>query len=177
MNDAIQHQTRRSRRELATPDMAMENPDPISMPGIDQDFDHPSEVVPATAEELQRDYADKLSFNEEPVTIIVHGSNEKNAQIVHDVWVNGKGAEVFVGGRWVEFHCIPVGIEVTTKRKYVEVLARKKTMSVRTEVIKHQDSEENKVLRENVHGCPFSVVEDRNPRGRQWLQDIMRERA
>lgn len=175
--DARNHQTRAARRETATADLPTDQAPPIEMPPIDQAISALNDVVEASADELHKSRLEALAFAEQPICIIVHGSNEKNAQIVHDVWVNGKGAEVFVNGKWVEFGCIPVGIEVITKRKYVEVLARKKSDSVRTEVIKHADSEQNLVHRETIHGCPFSVIEDRDPRGREWLATIMRERA
>lgn len=174
--DAQNYPTRR-RRIAETADTSIEQAPDIKMPGLGEDIEREPDIIPATAEVLNKQYADQIAFMEEPITIMIQPGSDRDPQIVHDVWVNGKGAEVFVNGKWIEFGCIPVGIEVVTKRKYVEVLARKKTDKISTQVIKHQDGEENKVVRATSHGCPFSVVEDRNPRGRQWLSDVMRERA
>jgi hypothetical protein len=51
-----------------------------------------------------------------------------------DCWVNGKGAEVWDERtrKWMEFNFLPVGLPIITKRKYVEVLARSKSMKVNT---------------------------------------------
>lgn len=176
MSDAAVNPVRR-RRTLESADTSIQQHDPLPMPGLGDELERAAEIVVASEEEIKAEHAARLAFAEEPVRILVHPSGDKNAQIVHDAWVNGKGAEVFVNGQWVEFGCIPVGIEVITKRKYVEVLARKKRTNVRTEVIKQQDSEQNLVHRDTIHECPFSVIEDRSPYAREWLQGLMRTNA
>ena len=45
---------------------------------------------------LNKDYLDELAFNEEPVTIRLEPSTDKNAATWFPIWVNGKGAEVFI---------------------------------------------------------------------------------
>ena len=59
----------------------------------------------ADATTLEKDYADQLKMAEDPVTIIIHPSQEKNPPQVVDCWVNGRGAEVFVNGKWTVFNC------------------------------------------------------------------------
>jgi hypothetical protein len=62
------------------------------------------------------------------------------------------------------------------RRKYVEVLARSKPMSVQT---KHESAEEslnpqNEVIRTTSSQFPFSVLED-TQRGIEWLNRLMSE--
>ena len=176
--DAQAHQVRRARREQETADTPITQLPPISMPPLGEELDIAPDIIKAEAEVLHKhDSLAALAFGEEAIAIIIQPSGERNAQIVHDAWVNGKGAEVFVNGKWFEYGCIPVGIEVITKRKYAEVLARKKTTNITTQEIRHDDHEENNLIRHTSHGCPFSVIEDRNPRGRQWLSDLLRAAA
>ena len=70
----------------------------------------------------------------------------------------------------------PVGVEFTTKRKYVEVLLRKREIKIDT---RHEDATVekpiNRVTRRAVHRSPLSVLADQNPKGRAWLAQMMRE--
>src|SRR4051812_48246014 len=87
--------------------------------------DRAPEIVVAD-KPITNDYADALAFFEEPVTIIINPSTEKNAARHVPVWVNGKGCEVWnnqING-WFEMAYIPVGQPLTIKRKYLEVLVR-----------------------------------------------------
>lgn len=163
---------RRGTREINTQDMKVGQSAPITLD--DGPIDREQVVLPVDTP-LIDDYAKALSFAEEPVTIRVSPSAEKFAPTVIDCAVNGKGAEVFVGGRWHELGVIPVGREVTTKRKYVEVLARSKQDNVSTRIEQRTDGEENIVDRSTYHKAPFSVIEDRNPMGAEWLTRIMAE--
>lgn len=128
---------------------------------------------------LTDDYAAALAFNEEPVAIMIEPGQEENSPRVIDVWVNGKGAEVLdpQTGRWNEINCLPVGGVITTKRKYVEVLARAKLDKVST---KHDDATvanpENRVVRTTSRRAVFQVMNDPSPRGREWLTRLMTER-
>src|ERR1044072_8806889 len=67
-------------------------------------------------------YAEELAFNEEPVTIRIAPSTEKNAARHIYCAVNGIGCEVWTKGQWVHMQYIPVGQVLTVKRKYIEVL-------------------------------------------------------
>lgn len=132
------------------------------------------EIVTAP-EVLQADYTDALRFNEEPVTIRIERTGEKNPARVVDLWCNGKGAEAIVNGRWVELGALPIGVPVTTKRKYVEILARSKVDAIETRV-ENRDSErpDNLIDRSTSSRAPFSVIEDRNPKGAAWLTNLVR---
>ena len=66
---------------------------------------------------------------------------------------------------------------ITTKRKYVEVLARSKTETVRTKTgDANQENPENTLVRSIARRASFSVLEDQNPMGRAWLTRLLSER-
>lgn len=120
-------------------------------------------------------YLDELAFNEEPVTIRLEPSADKNAATTFPAWVNGKGAEVLRDGKWIEIAYLPVGIPLTIKRKYLEVIVRAKIDTIHTEVREPESERPNNIVQRftsAVHS--FSVIEDRNPRGAAWLTELRR---
>lgn len=121
------------------------------------------------------EYFEALQFAEEPISIRIERSAEKFAPNSVDCWVNGIGAEIMINGKWVQCGYLPVGHVVTTKRKYVEVLARSKQDTVQTAVLKHEDFEENTNPISTSQKVPFSVIRDANPRGAEWLTKLIRE--
>ena len=125
---------------------------------------------------LNKDYVDELAFNEEPVQIRLEPSAEKNAPTSYPFWVNGKGCEVMIGGRWREMIYIPVGQVLTVKRKYLAVMATAKFDSVETVHGEAGQSENipNNVSRKTSGVTAFSVIEDKNPRGAAWLSELRR---
>lgn len=124
-----------------------------------------------------QDYLDKLAFMEEPVTIRLEPSSDKNAAGAFPVWCNGRAAEVFINGRWHEYSggYLPVGQVLTTKRKYLEVIIRAKIDTVHTK-IQEMDSERphNRIDRFTSPVHSFSIIEDRNPGGAQWVAELRR---
>lgn len=168
--DAVNAPVRRARPELHTADIGIEQ-----KPLIESRDDLVDEIVAAPPDVLKAEYAAALAFNEEPVTIRIERSAEKFAPRVVDAWCNGKGAEVLVNGRWVETSYLPIGVPVTTKRKYVEILARSKHDAIDTRV-EGRDSEKplNLIERSTSSKSPFSVIEDRNPKGAAWLTGLVR---
>lgn len=111
------------------------------------------------------DYAADLAFMEERVTILLHRGREKNAPTAEMVGVNGVI-------KW-----IPVDTPVTIERKFVENLARAQPMNVNTRSGESDgdDLTFNRVERSLSSLVSFSVLEDKNPRGREWLTRVMRE--
>lgn len=124
---------------------------------------------------LNKDYMDELAFQEEPVMIVLNPSAEKNAPTAFPVWVNGKGAEVFQSGQWMEIGYLPVGRPLTIKRKYLEVIIRSKLDAVTTA---HEDSSverpRNEIRRATSSVHSYSILEDKNPKGRAWAQEMIR---
>lgn len=169
-NDAANRPVGRGNREIHTGDIHIEQ-----KPVIESREDLVDEVVQAPPEVLQKEYADALAFAEEPVTILIQPSGEKNAARTVDIWVNGKGAEVLVDRRWIETSILPVGMPVTTKRKYVEVLARAKRDSVQTNVTDEEsENPVNKIFRNTTAVSPFSIIRDNNPKGAAWIAQLVR---
>lgn len=127
------------------------------------------------------DQAAKLMFNEEPVTIMLTPSDAENAVPYYPTWCNGKGTEILINGRWIEATYVPVGIEFTTKRKYVGILAGAKQMRPKTVVTGGPYGggfeASNRLERPVVQTVPFQVIEDANPRGRDWLKEVLRRAA
>jgi hypothetical protein len=133
-----------------------------------------SEIV-LTDQLPQKEYLDELAFNEEPVTIRIEPSSDKNAPAAYPIWNNGKGCEVWQRGRWEEITYLPVGRNLIIKRKYLAIMATAKQDTVHTEV-KERDGEnpENIVQRFTSAVMTFSVLEDKNPRGAAWLTELRR---
>lgn len=166
------------RQELHTDNVRIQQKADIVMPSLGDNFDLVGDREPEIilVDSLpSKDYQDELSFNEEPVTIRLEPSADKNAAAFFPVWVNGKGCEILRNGRWNEEAYIPVGRVITIKRKYVEVIIRVKIDTVSTA---HDDATVerpiNKVNRFTSAVHSFSVIEDKNPLGVAWLTELRR---
>lgn len=164
------------KRELHTGDMEIRQKSSIVLAGLDEALEHDSEKEIIPEKQLIAERMEALAFNEEPIMIRIEPSSEKNAPKCVDCWVNGKGAEVFDthDKRWYAYGALPVGRAIITRRKYVEVLARSKRDEVTTEIIgKDKDRPENIVHRETSQRATFSVIDDRNPKGVEWLRRLI----
>lgn len=128
----------------------------------------PAELDPPLIEVVDgpnwKDKAAALAFMEEPVKVVVHTSSDKNAEFIVEVWNNGK-AQRFLRN-----------VPIVVKRKYVEALARGKTVSYTQE---HYKDDNGADAIRNIPSVslryPFSVIEDSNPNGNAWLQKILNE--
>lgn len=112
--------------------------------------------------------ADKLKFLEEKVTIILAEGQEKNAETHVFLAVNGVGPGPD-GLPWV-----PRNKEITIARKYLEVLARARGVRYKSVEATNNDGErtiENRASSSQRY--PFTVLHDPNPRGRDWLRNLM----
>lgn len=133
------------------------------------------ETIEAAPVGMKDDYIDQLAFNEEPVTIHIQPSADKNAANSIPVWVNGKGCECLINGQWIEHAYLPVNTKITLKRKYLEVLVRAKVDVVTTEILDAQgERPENRINRFTSAVASFSVIEDKNPKGAEWLIELRR---
>lgn len=120
-------------------------------------------VEPVTDEQAAKTAIEKEAFMNEPVRIIVAETGEEGSLQVITPCVNGVNQPIVRGQ------------ETVVKRKFVEALARCRTTKYQQ---RHHPIERDKI--ENVpitvQTYPFSVLEDRNPKGRAWLQGIVAER-
>lgn len=172
-NDAMNRPVNRSKREVHTGDMQVGQHADMDL-SLDQQIVH-GEGLPNIGEDNGKQMLADLAFFEEPVTIRIEENSGSDFPETHvPVQVNGKSAEVWMNGGWVAIGWLPVGVQLTTKRKYVEVLARSKSDSIRTE---HEDggvaNPRNMVQRRTRSKYPLSIVEDKNPRGAEWLSRIV----
>lgn len=159
---------RKSKREINTGDLEI-----AQRAAVNLDVPRDNESLVSVEGHLDQSEIEALAFMEEPITIVLNPSTEKNAAKVVDCWVNGRGAEQLQNGKWMVCGWLPVGHPVTTKRKYAEVLARAKPETITTDVKKYEDREDNLAFRTAYSKYPFSVLHDSNPRGTEWLVKIL----
>lgn len=129
----------------------------------------------AQEQELMASHNALLAFGEEPMHIRIEDNSQADFPETHvQVLVQGENAEVFQNGRWLKIGWLPIGVELITKRKYVEVLARSRIDSIRTV---HDDATverpRNTIRRATKAQYPLSIIQDNNPMGREWLSRIM----
>lgn len=173
----VSHRQRRS-KELNTADLEVGQRSDIVLPPLGEDIEIVSSVE-STSDITIGDFAASLAFYEEPMTIIIHpASNERAPAQFEMVYVNGKGIEVLHDGNFVSVGWAPVNQAFTTKRKYVEVIARSKPEAVSTNVIEQPGEDPiNRIRRSASQRCPFSVLHDANPKGGAWLSQVLADRA
>lgn len=120
-----------------------------------------SELVVTT--NLEKSYAEQLAFLEEPVEVMVaEPQDEKESNLV----------QLFVQGR---SQMIIPGQPIIIKRKYLEVLARAKQIRYKP-VVKINDltgAPVNMMIPRLVLRYNFSVIQDKNPKGAEWLRRIL----
>jgi len=162
------------RKETHSDEFPMGEKPPLRDPvNLDEPVEREPELILPVDKPLQKKQAEALAFSEEPITIRIERGPEKFAAPWAPCTVNGK-AHVLIGGRWMQTTHFPVNKIFTTKRKYVEVLARSRTDNVSTEVIgRETDRPENVTYRSPSMRFPFTIIEDKNPMGREWLAQIM----
>lgn len=175
MSDAINNPVKRSyeRKPIHTADMPISYKDDID---LNKPIVHGESLIHIAGDALpNKAYLDELSFMEEPVTVRIEENSRSDFPETHvPVFVQGKEAEVLQNGKWIPIGWLPIGVPLTTKRKYVEVLARSRSDSIKTV---HDDATverpRNTLNRRSSSNYPLSVMEDKNPRGHQWLSNIM----
>jgi len=123
-------------------------------------------VIETVAE--SRDFSKLASdeaFMNELVTVMVHSTTDENQP--NHVVVNCNGMN----------QPLIRGVPTTVKRKYVEILARMKETKY-TQVTRNASAPEQiDMIARHGLSFPFDLVEDKNPRGRAWLQNVLAEAA
>jgi hypothetical protein len=105
------------------------------------------------------------AFMHEPMTVMVHDSTDENdAELVY-VSVNGN-RQFFLRGQ-----------PQTVKRYFVERLARAKMTTYKQNLDDRLGESMNNMIPHHALRFPFSVVEDKNPRGAAWLRNLLAERT
>ena len=143
------------------------------MPPINDPSDYDGDIVQVERTH-QQDYLDELAFMQEPVTIRIEPSADRNAARTYPVWVNGKRAEVLWNGRWMEVGYLPVGEMLTVRRSTVEVILRAKVTSIQTEFNATDERPVNRIVPTTTPVHSFSIIEDPNPKGPAWASELRR---
>lgn len=117
--------------------------------------------------------AEKLAFLCEKVTVMLaEESDPNNPEPLVFLSVNGRGP-MPGGSPWV-----PRGVPVVMERYYVEGLARAKPISVQTvDALDADNFKTKKIRRTSALRYPFTVIEDRNPRGSAWVRNLLARRV
>lgn len=134
------------------------------MTGVEIIDDEPVIETVSASKDFRQLAADEAFMNE-LVTVMVHSTTDEN-QAPHII-VNCNGVN----------QPIMRGIPTKIRRKYLEILARMKETKY-TQVTPNPAAPDVSELRPR-HGLayPFEVVDDENPRGRAWLQNVLAEPA
>ena len=102
---------------------------------------------------------------QEPVTIMIHESTDPNDVDLVEVGVNGRH-QFFMRGN-----------PQTVRRCYVERLARMKKTSFSQNLDERLGEHMNTMRQHHALRFPFSVIEDKNPKGSHWLRNLLAERV
>lgn len=157
---------------------------PEQPPVLRPDQSNRQEAILPMDRPLMKDEADALAFNEEVLRILIHRSEEEElaSNVTDFIAVNGVKAEVLMhDGKWLALGYLPKGIPIYTKRKYVEQLARAKMDKIKTRVEEISDGagpggRENHTDRFTKAMTAFSVLEDKNQKGGEWLSRLLLQR-
>ncbi len=123
-----------------------------------------SKIEPITEREWKNAEEAEKFYNER-LDIEVNQTNDKNAPPF---------AEAGVNGHMVWF---PRGVRINgVPRKFVEALARSQDTTFKTQQVRDPNADNQmQTLRNRATCYGFSVLRDPNPRGRAWLERVMRE--
>lgn len=126
----------------------------------------PAQVI-QPCKTITKEKAEMLRFMEEPIEIMVHDTNDPNADPLPHVTVNGVNQYFFRGERQ------------TVKRKYVQLLVRPKTTSFGNE--EYTDARGNKAYRWPAHTAPelqITILHDPSgAKGLAWFDGLRAEAA
>jgi hypothetical protein len=110
------------------------------------------------------DKAEMLKFMDENVQVRLMDVAEPNAAQIVQFSVNGV-SQFMVRGK-----------TQTIKRKFLEVMARAKTMAISTpEITDANGNRTTRIVKAYGSAYPFQVISDRNPKGAAWLEKILQE--
>lgn len=148
----------------------------VTLPGVDESMDEHAHIVKVD-KELNDPALKEEAFLNEPVTILINRSMEKNfaPKCTDLIAINGIWAEMLVNGNWARIGYLPRGRAITVKRKYVEVLARARYDSFQTEVLQPVNEDPvNNVNSIANYTLPFQMIKDENqPAGQEWLEKLL----
>ena len=102
------------------------------------------------------------AFMNEKITVVVHESSDEYDNDIVQTWVNGR-IQQFERGK-----------PNTVRRCYVEALARAKRTTYRQMLDERAGVQSfNQMRQTHALAYPFTVLEDSNPRGPEWLRGVL----
>ena len=111
---------------------------------------------------LTSDKAETELFMAEKILVIVQDSADETDHEIVESWVNGR-VQRFLRGQ-----------AQLVKRCYVEALARAKRTTYRQTLDERYGEQSfNQMRPHHSLAYPFTVLEDRNPKGKAWLQSVL----
>lgn len=126
-------------------------------------IDDAETVEPVTQNGDLKKMLKEEAFMEETLTVHLHPTYNENDPPYAHLNVNGRN------------QIIPRGIDAPVKRKYVEVLARMKETRYTQRTLNPSEPDRTEMVARHGLVFPFQVVEDKNPKGRVWLANILSE--
>lgn len=168
MNDAVNRPAIGTTELAHTGDMPVgqQLAQPFDIPPLGEPLVREPEAVEPVAAPLTPNDFDAIMFMEELVKIRIEPLQEKHPRKIVDVYVNGVAEWIPVGRPWI------------LRRKFVEILARAKPISVQTQHEGIGEGEDgmpnNRIIRNTSSMFPFSVLQD-SQRGIEWLNRLMAE--
>jgi hypothetical protein len=142
-------------KEIDTRSMSKEISQDIEMPGNNR--------LITEIGVINKDYLAQLAFMEEEITVMVHESADENADNPVTVGNNGTFRQFFRGQ------------PTRVKRKFVDSLIVK-SGRVATPETQNGAGERTRVIRQtSAQKYPFSIMEDKNPKGAEWLRGRLAE--
>lgn len=106
------------------------------------------------------------AFMHEKVRVRLHPSTNPNDAPVAILTCNNTAGRVV----------LPRGASVEVERRHLEILARLKQVAYHQLPATSNDLSSGNTLYANIgYVYPFEVLEDKNPKGRAWLENIMAE--
>lgn len=150
----------------------------IEMPPLGEEVERDSNIA-VSETPLPANALERLAFNEDPITMMIHRSSEKFSPRCTDlISINGVKAEMLFKNGWIQIGYLPRGIAFTTKRKYVEALALSRHDHVNTVVTETPGQDpHNTVERITTATASFTIIEDKNPRGSDWIRGLLNQSA
>lgn len=112
-----------------------------------------------------RSLASDEAFMNEMVTVMVHATTDENQPPQVIVNCNGVNQPIIRG------------VPTTVRRKYVEILARMKETKYTQRTLNPSAPDQIDMVARSGLSYPFDLIEDTNPRGRSWLQNVLAEPA
>lgn len=122
-------------------------------------------VVPVSQEADFRALASNEAFMHEMVEVLVHSTTDENQ--APSVIINCNGTN----------QVIMRGVPTMIRRKYLEILARMKETKYSQVTRNPAAPDQIDMIARHGLAYPFELLNDSNPRGRAWLQNVLAEPA